>query len=258
MLAIARVVSFALLALSFFGIAQASLASRQAATNAERMARGLGPARPRRLYAGSRTNAARAAPSGVPSTTHTGIIALYLTGTSPSGGVPPLAWSGRFQIARSAGAAFSYTYTEPTPATAVLELECTDDPGYRLGGLPFRMYSSAMLRPGSPYYVQLNHVAAETPAGATEGAFQRGAYQIGYAFTTIFSVDPDTGKITVNWVNADGAVASPVYVLVYANGMYVTGDVPMFYSQTGATPGSVQVVDMYFVEQGAQPVATLE
>ena len=87
MFTVARAVSFALLALSLFTLAEASAAGRRAATNAERLARGLAPARPRKLYMGSRTSrcplcraflalthflstdAPRAAPSGAPGST---------------------------------------------------------------------------------------------------------------------------------------------------------------------------------------------
>ncbi|KAI0366525.1 hypothetical protein BV20DRAFT_971667 [Pilatotrama ljubarskyi] len=154
-------------------------------------------------------------------------------------GASPFAWSGQWQVVKSEGAAFLYTYTQPSPATAPIELDCVSDVGKRLGGLPYGTRSSLTLGPGNPYYVRLKHVSAHTAAGAPVGQFEPGA---GYAATTIFSVDPDTGKITVKWVNVDGTVTSPLYVIVYANGLFLTGDVSTSYGQTGATPEIIQVV----------------
>ncbi|KAI8975873.1 hypothetical protein BD414DRAFT_539465 [Trametes punicea] len=215
MLTVARIVSFALLALSIVGVVQASFAARRAATNGERMARGLGPARPRRLFKASRTNAPRAAPSGVPGSTHTG-----------------------YQPVTSSNAAWQFTYTQPTPSDAVVELNWASDPENRLAGMPNGPTDEAQLGPGNDNYVQFVDATV-----SCEGTFNSD----GFVETTIFSVDESTGKITVKWVNPDGTIPSPLYQLIYANGLYLTGDISMFLQQTGAQLSYLQNVDMYFV-----------
>ena len=57
MLTVARVVSLALLALSFVTLAHATPTAVSRWTNAERFARGLGPAPPKKFYKGTRTSA---------------------------------------------------------------------------------------------------------------------------------------------------------------------------------------------------------
>lgn len=155
MLTIARVVSFALLVLSLVGIAQASVASRREATNAERLKRGLGPARPRRLYNGSRTSTytllsilnpvpdahasfdRRCALDAFWSTDRqrvrpfirfmeagidgrprrpTGVVALFTPGTSPVSGASPIGWLGASTVVTSPSQAFGYQYTRSTTA----------------------------------------------------------------------------------------------------------------------------------------------
>ncbi|OSD01001.1 hypothetical protein PYCCODRAFT_1436784 [Trametes coccinea BRFM310] len=249
MLTVTRVVSFALVALALFaGIVQANVAARRAATNAERMARGLGPARPRKLYSASRTNAPRALPSGAPGTTQTGIIALYAAGTSPASGASPVAWMGQYQLAASSQLAFPYSFTQPSPSDAAVELNCVNDPGYRLGGMPNGPRSTAQLGPGNTVFVKFTQTGASTPAGATAGAFSSGKYSVGYAETTIFSIDDATGKITVKWGNPDFTIATQLYQIVYASNLYLTGDIPLFLAQTGANLEIIQSVDMYFIE----------
>ncbi|KAI0658071.1 hypothetical protein C8Q70DRAFT_198878 [Cubamyces menziesii] len=252
MFPIARAVAFALLALSFFSVAQASVAGRRAATNAERLARGLAPARPRRLYMGSRTNAARAAPSSVPGTTHVGILALYATGSSPTSGATPVEWMGYGGPVAFSQIAGTFQYTEPSPAGSVVELECTTQSGLRLGGIMPAAHETLQLSASSGNSVKLTSVGAHTDAGASRGAFNLGQYQVGYAETTIFSVD-DTGRVTVAWGNPDGSTFSAPYLVLYAASLYVTGNIAGFVTAMGTSISSI-TVDMYFIESAASVV----
>ncbi|PSR79446.1 hypothetical protein PHLCEN_2v7033 [Hermanssonia centrifuga] len=62
MLSVYRLVSLAFIALSLFQVVDAY----SARTNGQRLARGLPPARPKRLYVGARNNMARGDPSAIP------------------------------------------------------------------------------------------------------------------------------------------------------------------------------------------------
>ncbi|KAI0819894.1 hypothetical protein BC628DRAFT_1471693 [Trametes gibbosa] len=263
MLTMLRVAAFALLVLSLFSFVQASTAARREATNAERLARGLGPARPKRLYSGSRTtfrppptDVARSSPSGVlTSNAPINVVALYARGTSPTSGASPLGWLGSSKATTHHWEAYGYQYTQSTtsPPTPV-ELDAQNDPGYRLGGVIPGLQGSTTLAPGSGSYVQLGNVDVHTALGARTGTYQSGKYvTAGFAQTTIFQVDHSTGNITVAWVNADSSVKTS-YAVLSSSAVYLTGDVEAFLSKTGANPASAQAVDLYFAYPPSDPV----
>ncbi|KAI9060025.1 hypothetical protein FKP32DRAFT_1679313, partial [Trametes sanguinea] len=189
---------------------------------------------------------ARAAPSGSPGTAQNGVIALYTAGTSPTSGATPLAWMGQYQITTFEALAFSYTYTQPSPSDALVELNCASDPGYRFGAMPNGPRTSAQLGPGNNVYVKYTQTGVSTPAGATAGAFNSGKYSVGYVETTIFSIDDATGLITTKWVNPDGTVPPSLYHIIYASSLYLTGDVNQFLAQTGATMDIIKIVVRIF------------
>ncbi|KAH9903244.1 hypothetical protein C8Q73DRAFT_832068 [Cubamyces lactineus] len=253
MFPIARAVAFALLALSLFGVAQASVAGRRAATNAERLARGLTPARPRRLYMGSRTNAPRAAPSGAPGSLQVGVLALYTAGTSPASGAQPIEWMGYGGPMVNIALAGTFQYAQPNPLGSAVELQCTTQPTLNLGGTMPAAHATVQLASNSGNSVKLAAVNTHTDAGATTGGFNTGPYQQGYAETTIFSID-ETGRVTIVWGNADHTITTQTYLVLYAAGLYATGNVALFATAMGAQPSNVQAVDMYFVEAGAPTV----
>ncbi|KAI8989004.1 hypothetical protein BD414DRAFT_507436 [Trametes punicea] len=195
MLAIARVVSFALLALSLFGGVEASSAARHVATNAERITVLMCPSLlVLRCSSGGAIGRSRV---DTMRTRHSGVIALYASGMSPSSGASPVAWLGQYQVVAGSSAAWPYEFTQPTPSDAAVELQCVASPNYVLGAMPNGETNHAQLGSGLTNYIRFVNVGVHTPAGATTGAFNPGAYQVGYAETTIFSIDEDTGKITV-------------------------------------------------------------
>ncbi|KAI0357720.1 hypothetical protein OH77DRAFT_1291231 [Trametes cingulata] len=245
MLTLARIASFALLALSLFTVTHASPAARRAATNAERLARGLGPARPRRLYSASRTNVARSAPSGVPGTVQTGKIGIYAAGGSAVGKRDDaIGYIGAYGItpgdATGAAAPWQYQYTEPASTSSVVELNHPGTP-YRLSGVAIRSGPQVTLGPGNTVYLELQNTRAHTTAGSASSTYVYDTYAIGYAQTTIFRID-DSGKLFVDWVNPDGSVPQ-TYIFVSGNNLYVTGDPAALASQLGTTPTPV---DIYF------------
>ncbi|KAI0329801.1 hypothetical protein GY45DRAFT_840116 [Cubamyces sp. BRFM 1775] len=246
MLALARLASLALFALSLFTFVHAaSPAARRAATNAERLARGLAPARPKRLYNPSRANVARSAPSGLPGSTQTGRLGIYPAGTSPSlrkrdgtlgfmgpyGLVPP----GSSEV-------WTYTFSEPASSDTLLELNHAGTP-YRLAGVAIRTGPQVTLGPGNTVYLELQNVRSHTDAGTVTPVYVYDTYAIGYAQTTIFSIDQSTGKLTVHWVNPDGTVAQQ-YIILAGTNIYVTGDVSALQAQLGAA--QLNPIDIFF------------
>ncbi|KAH9903245.1 hypothetical protein C8Q73DRAFT_44856 [Cubamyces lactineus] len=247
MLALARLASLALFALSLFTLTHAaSPAARRAATNAERLARGLAPARPRRLYNPSRANVARSAPSGLPGSTQTGKLGIYPAGTSPTlrKRDGSLGFMGAYGlVAPDSTLAWAYSFTEPTSSSTVLELNHAGTP-YRLAGVAIRSGPQVTLGPGNSVYLELQNVRSHTDAGSATSVYVYDTYAIGYAQTTIFAIDQTTGKLSVHWVNPDGSIA-PQYIILSGTNIYVTGDVSALQTQLGSS-AQLNPIDIFF------------
>ncbi|OJT06810.1 hypothetical protein TRAPUB_2327 [Trametes pubescens] len=238
MLTLARVVSFALLALSLFTIAHASPASRRAATNAERLARGQGPARPRRLYSGTRTSTSLAC-------FQTGSIGIFPAGTVTSAirkRSDAIGWLGAYGVSSTLAQAWTYQYTLTSTTSSLLELNHPGTP-YRLAGVAIRSGPQVTLGPGNAYYLELQNSRAHTAAGSATATYVYDTYAIGYAQTSIFEIDIN-GKLSVHWVNPDGSVAAQ-YLYVSGTGVYVTGDPAALQSQLGSA-ATLTAVDLFF------------
>ncbi|KAI0819895.1 hypothetical protein BC628DRAFT_1331731 [Trametes gibbosa] len=234
MLSLTRIASFALLVFSLLAVAQASPASRREATNAERFARGLTPARPRRLYSGSRTNVARSAPSNVPGSVYAGKVGVYPASTAPllRKRTDALGYLGAYGIETGVAQAWTYQYTQPTSGSVPVELNHPGSP-YRLSGVAIRSGPDVTLGLGNSYYLQLQNSRAHTAAGSPTATYVYDTYAIGYAQTTIFHVD-STGKVLYSWVNPDGSIA-PQYLYASGNALYITGDPTALQQQLGAS-----------------------
>ncbi|KAI8972896.1 hypothetical protein BD414DRAFT_214260 [Trametes punicea] len=245
MLTIARIASLALLAFSFLTVVQASAGARRAATNAERLARGLGPARPKRLYNASRTKVARSAPSGAPGTLQTGVVAMYPAGTSPTDtpAPQPLGYMTQDEMTTNPAFAMQYQFTEPSSSSALLEITSTTII-YHLDGVATG--SSTTLAPGSAAYVRLFASKVHTAPGAAVPVHAAEPWIIGYAQSTIWTVD-DSGKLSVHWVNPDGSVY-PQYFFVSSSFVYVTGDPELLQQEMGQSNGNLVLADLYFSE----------
>ncbi|EIN06211.1 hypothetical protein PUNSTDRAFT_136999 [Punctularia strigosozonata HHB-11173 SS5] len=232
-----------LLILAFGLVAVQASPSGTFSSNADRLKRGLPPAKPARLF-GSRTDSERRSiPSTTPGYTYTSPIAIWPSGSLPSrkrDGVP-LGYLGAYGVTNLASA-WTFTYTEPEIATNVVQLPHPGTP-YRLSGVAIRSGSQVTLGPGNTIYLELQNTRASTPAGSTTPTYVYDTYAIGYAQTTIFSVDPATGKVTVKWVNPDGSTPT-TYLAVSGTGIYVTGDVSALQSQLGSS-ATLTLVDIY-------------
>ncbi|KAI8989005.1 hypothetical protein BD414DRAFT_485677 [Trametes punicea] len=224
MLPLARIVSFAFLALSFLTLAHASIAARRAATNAERLARGLPPARPRTLYNPSRTNVARSAPSGAPGSVQTGTLGFY--STDASGATTLVGYFGPVGMTTNPASAWTYHFTEPSSGSSLIELTGSNTQ-FRLCGVSTTALTT--LGPGSPAYLKLGNSRSQTPPGSSTAVYKGDTYVSGYMQSDIFTLDSN-GKLSVNWVNPDGSV-EPQYLLLYGTTLYVTGDVGLLRQQ---------------------------
>ncbi|TFK87747.1 hypothetical protein K466DRAFT_565179 [Polyporus arcularius HHB13444] len=241
-----RTTFFAVLFLSLLALVSATSPSRRRESNAQRLARGLAPARPRRLYDASRTNVARAAPSSVPGTVDTGVIKIYTAGTDVL-----LGYVGRFGFTSTLANAWHYVYTVPESPGDLVSIR--DTTGYfwigpvSYGGTT-SLYQgpSVTLGPADATAVVItNNQGGATTVGATHGTYTSGN-GVGscYAQNTVWRVDETTLQMFPNWVNTDGTV-SPQYILTTPSNdelIYLTGSVPAF---EAANAGEIPV-DLYF------------
>ncbi|KAH9925015.1 uncharacterized protein BXZ73DRAFT_103393 [Epithele typhae] len=249
MLSLVRAASLALVFLSALSAVHANLARAAIArsdalrdlSNGERMARGLGPKPPRRLYS-TGTHVARAAPSGVAGTSQSGSIGVYAAGGQFVGYIGAYGITTVPPGSGTASAAWTYSYAMPDPASSVVELNRLGTP-FRLSAVAIRSGPQVTLGPGNTIYLQLQNSRATTPAGSPLSTYVYDTYAIGYAQTTVFSVDPSTGLVTVKWVNPDGSMPT-TYLAVSGMGLYVTGDLSALASQLG-TP--VTEVNVYYM-----------
>ncbi|RPD69349.1 hypothetical protein L226DRAFT_575664 [Lentinus tigrinus ALCF2SS1-7] len=241
-----RTFSFAFLFLSLLALVSAASPTRRRETNAQRLARGLTPSRPKRLYDVSRTNVARAAPSSVPGTVDTGVIKIYSAGTSIL-----LGYVGKFGFASARGDAWHYVYTVPDSPDDLVNIP--DTTGYYWVG-PVSYGGNTILTQGPSVTLSAGHATAvviannqggATAIGATEGAYTA-AYSVGscYAQNTVWRVDESTLQMFPNWVNTDGIVSTQYILTTPSNDemIYLTGDAAAFQA---ANAGEV-LVDLYF------------
>ncbi|KAI0696862.1 hypothetical protein C8T65DRAFT_663041 [Cerioporus squamosus] len=241
MLSIMRTAYFALLVLSLLSLVSAASPTRRRETNAQRLARGLAPARPKRLYSASRTNAARAAPSNVPGTVDTGVIKIYSAGTDVL-----LGYVGKFGFTSTLANAWHYVYTVPeSPGDLVYIPDTTGN--YWIGPVSYVTQgpSVTLSAADATAVVVANNQGRATALGASEGSYTA-AYGVGscYAQNTVWRVDETTLQMFPNWVNTDGTV-SPQYILTTPSNdelIYLTGNSAAFQA---VHPGEVPV-DLYF------------
>ncbi|KIP06564.1 hypothetical protein PHLGIDRAFT_35888 [Phlebiopsis gigantea 11061_1 CR5-6] len=292
MLALHRALSFTLVALSLLQFAHA----HAIASNAQRLARGLAPAPPKRLFdphyraarddvpsslptsasasdpasatpppsssassassssdpssasSASSSSASSASSTPIlptPGTVQTGAIGVYATSTAPTKKRDTfLGYMGAYGLSSTFGTGaasdgWTYSFTEPDPLSAVVQLNHPSTP-YRLTGVAIRSGPQVTLGPGNAYYLELQNSRASTPAGSAASTYVYDTYAIGYAQTTIFRVDPASGRVSVQWVNPDGSLPQ-TYVAAHGSSLYVTGDPAALATQLGATPTPVAI-----------------
>jgi len=77
------------------------------------------------------------------------------------------------------------------------------------------------------------HIARHTSLSTTEGETPfHDTNTASYLETTVFSIDPKTGEIGVEWVNPDGG-RLPVQIALREERLYYTGDLSSFREYLG-------------------------
>ncbi|KAK7678971.1 hypothetical protein QCA50_017914 [Cerrena zonata] len=210
-------------------------------TNAQRMARGLPPKKPRFNHA--RRLVARQ--SATPCVPLAGIIGVALDG-APSTGYLASALNafGEFQYTQNLNEALevSICFTEGP----VFDIKPTNggNPTYPfLGAVTGFANSDSNLSPSNFNYVYLAGTT-QTPAGSTPqrqaNAFSAAAGVPEDVESAIWSINTATNVLSSNWVNTDGSVpAQTIRFIASSNAFAVTGSVAQFESNFGASQGAV-------------------
>ncbi|TFK54754.1 hypothetical protein OE88DRAFT_1653236 [Heliocybe sulcata] len=201
-------------------------------TNAARLARGLTPSPPKSLFSPSRVR--RNTPSAVPPTTFTGVIAIYQSSTL----VGYLASSSNI-MARSGATLFQYTTTTSTSTSIVM---ATDPTKYLSVGQPVSGTGSGNMGSSSDAYGRVVTTTTSTALNAPPAAAGDNKYE-----TTIFSIDPTSSQVSIQWVNPSGErlLLTPFnYGGAY---LFATGSVSRFHSAHSGV--SADAVTMVFVPQ---------
>ncbi|KAJ3559024.1 hypothetical protein NM688_g591 [Phlebia brevispora] len=174
---------------------------------------------------------------------------LGMASALPQPGVnTPSAWTYKYVVPQAADDAISFSVVE--------EGNEAPDMSARLGALSLSGFNCPTLEAGSTGYLGLINFYDATSAGSATCTYLYGvAGTQGYGKTLIFTVDPETDEITVQWVNPDGSV-SETYVAEYSDvewsyAIYVTGDLTKLATTLGTTVDSLNVVKLYFNEISA-------
>lgn len=229
-----------------------ALAQRVPMTNAQRLARGLAPNRPRFNHAARRGLAPRAsaAPDPNPCPTMTGTIRVAGAGTSAStfvSRVPNV--FGEYGVTTDAANALLVQYANCAGAASADLVTLNGIADFtHLGGITGFSSPSGDLGPGSSMYAYLGGTSQTAP-GATPQAVPNS-----FTFTTgiqedvesaIWTLDRTTGVLSAHWSNTDRS--TPATSIVYyapENFLLLTGNPAAFRTTYGA--GSV--VTLTFVE----------
>ncbi|KAG8931399.1 hypothetical protein FRC02_002786 [Tulasnella sp. 418] len=216
MLTFLRTLSFtALVALFLASSVQAAPHNNDVAglTNAQRFARGLGPAPPKRRFNPSRVGVPRSAPSNIPNPE--GVIEIH-TGSING---PLVGWVGDSDnIVGTHSNAPRFRYTQPGVAGSLVEIIRTSN-NRRLCATADTS-ADRVIGPGS-----FRHLESDVCNNGFTTAANSQPVATGSDFgeTTIFSIDSSTGAITVQWVNQGST--KPNTIPVRINGrLHYTGD----------------------------------
>ncbi|KAF6755363.1 hypothetical protein DFP72DRAFT_896588 [Ephemerocybe angulata] len=224
-------------------------------TNAERMKRGMGPARPSKFSDGSvtrrepsstPTSPSNPEPTDVPTTTPgSGVIRIH----DPSSSSTTLYWVSKDlnnfgEYGRTDDISKALTVTlgsdsgtfsirTPSPACG-----CVSDLPF-LGGIMGFATSGGDLKSSSADYAYLGatvETANGSPAVSGDNSFTRATGISKSIESSIWSISSDN-SLTATWINADGAMVD-AHILYYAadNVLSLTADPVSFVNNFGASP----------------------
>ncbi|KAI0338605.1 hypothetical protein BDW22DRAFT_1459240 [Trametopsis cervina] len=231
-----RALLLAVLALSLLQV-DAYVTQARSGSNGARLARGLSPLRPKRLFNPSIRDSSSATPStAAPGSIQTGYIGIYSSAPNAKrDGSTLLGYLGAYGVTQttdgSAGAAWQYSYTVPASTDTPFNLNHPGTP-YHLSAVAIRSGPQVTFGPGNVYYAQAQNTRASTPPGSPTSTYVYDTYAIGYAQTAIWEVDPVSEVVTCNWVNPDGSKPT-IYTVKSGSSLYITGDVDALRTQLG-------------------------
>jgi hypothetical protein len=207
---------------------------RAPSTNAERFARGLPPAPPRRRHnhhSPSRTHTC--SPSPLPPVTYRGVIQVF-DGLNSLGFLADNTYYTPF-LTPDLASAYVVSFTLPNGATtgSTLDLTAQVKTFTLLGVSQGRDNTSPDFAPGSFNYGYIGGTTHTAPNATPQSVSSFFADSTGLAKpseSAVWSVDLTTGALTVQWVNTDGSKPT-TFTFVQANFAYVGGDPDAFHSR---------------------------
>ncbi|KAF5331998.1 hypothetical protein D9611_008980 [Ephemerocybe angulata] len=193
-------------------------------TNAQRLAHGLPPLAPRRLFNPTRVSRRAALPSSAP--TLTASFGVYKRSDNSQQGYISVGGG----VSDTQVASTTFNFKNPSSADELLEFHGSTGLNSLLASYDNNLY----LGPGNYNTVFMSTATLSTPAGSRQVAdVTKGPVQ--YSESTVFRIDPATGIVTAQWVNPDGKVV-PVYFAMWTrtqNGrttksLFFTGDIAAY------------------------------
>jgi len=188
---------------------------RRGLTNAQRFARGLPPAPPKRLFGSRIESARRSSVSTTPGQTVTGTIQLTAGSTTYYLGPDGL-------VTTSSGFAQPFQYVDPASSSTLVVLEAMNSLDEPLGVyLAFGSAETSSLSSDNDNYVSLVGATTLTSGGSAPAAITLDGGGSTFGETTVFMIDPTTGYITTTWVNAGPVTATEITLATDGTELYM-------------------------------------
>ncbi|EED82921.1 predicted protein [Postia placenta Mad-698-R] len=232
------------------GLAPLALAHRTPLTNAQRLARGLTPNRPRFNRAARENLAPRASamPDPTPCPAVTGTIQVTGAGTGTPAFISrvPNAF-GEYAVTTDTADALVVQYTDCADASVIdlATLNGIADVPY-LGAITGFATALQDLRRGSSAYAYIGGTDQTAPGAtpqAVSNSFTAATGDQEEAESAMWTLNRTTGALSAQWVNADGSKPETIIVYSPENFLVITGDPTIF----GASFGTSPVVTLTFV-----------
>lgn len=227
------------------------IVERAPTTNAQRLARGLPPAPPRKRgrnhHGPSRTRTC--SPSPLPPVTYRGVIQVLSSVDGASLGYVATDvnyWTPL--LTPDLATALIVSFSLPSGATSGSTLDlATGDPTYPLLGVTDgRDSTTPDYAPSSFNYGYIGKTVHTDPNATPQlvSSFFADSTQLAKTSeSAVWSVDLPTGALTVQWINTDSSKPTTV-VFVQSNHVYVGGDPDAFHSRF---PAPVTTVNLKFI-----------
>ncbi|KAF6763289.1 hypothetical protein DFP72DRAFT_841401 [Ephemerocybe angulata] len=170
-------------------------------TNAQRLARGLTPNIPKRLFDPTRV---RRNPLPSPQPNVVGKIAIKSASNND-----PIGWLA-VNLRELTHDPQIITFKNPASASELLELDLADNSGRHLGLQVDD--ENAHIGAGHNAYATVTFTHTSTGAGQSVSPDSDSSNQ--FVETTVWSVDPTTGRLTAQWVNKDDGSVAPLFFVL--------------------------------------------